>query len=147
MLCPYDKSLQTHMTGVLRVRANNISNTNMLIILNDRYINYFSLSRYNFPYLSFSKKEDEAIYSSMCHSINLILHPMFNEASHNYYQNCVVILKCGCQIMNFYQLFPYTNFHCHQHMAFSLIPDTKWCKQSFYRSISLYLISHQKTHQ
>ena len=26
------------MTGVLRVHANNISNTNMLIKLNDRYI-------------------------------------------------------------------------------------------------------------
>ena len=59
------------MTGVLRVRANNISNTNMLIILNDRYINtehdsinklkmHFrvSLSRYDFSYLSFSKKEE-----------------------------------------------------------------------------------------
>ena len=67
-----------------------------------------SLLRYNLSYLSFSKKEDEAIYSSMCHSINLILHPMLNEASHNYYQNCVVILKCGCQIVNFYQLFPHT---------------------------------------
>ena len=108
MLCPYDKSLQTHMTGVLHVRANNISNTNMLIKLNDKYMKNVSLLRYNFFYLPFLKKEDRAIYSSMCHSINLILHPMLNEASHNYYQNCVVILKCGCQIVNFYQLFPHT---------------------------------------
>ena len=107
MLCPYDKSLQTHMTGVLRVRADNISNTNMLIKLNDRYMK-ISLLRYNFSYLYFSKNEDRAMYYSTCHSINLILHPMLNEASHNYYQNCVVILKCGCQIVNFYQLFPHT---------------------------------------